>query len=150
MTGHPRRLTALLAAVLVLAGCGFPGTDGTKTPPAETPATSSSPTETSGSGAPTSPAAESPSPSGAAVPTFVVANGKVRGPERITATVGDEVVFTVKADSADEVHVHGYDKTLPLRPGRPATVRLRADIPGVFEVELEESRLVLTRLRVSP
>jgi hypothetical protein len=46
------------------------------------------------------------------------------------------------------VHVHGYDLTVDTVPGQPVTVEFTADIPGVFEVELEESKLPLTRLQV--
>lgn len=84
------------------------------------------------------------------MPTFHVRNGKVRGPSQLTARVGDDVVFSVTADAADEVHVHTYDVSVPLEPGRPALVRLRADIPGVFEVELEDNHALLTQLRVKP
>jgi heme/copper-type cytochrome/quinol oxidase subunit 2 len=79
-----------------------------------------------------------------------VTNGKVDGPRRITAKLGDEVVFVVTADSSDEVHVHTYDVSVDVKPGRAATVRVEADIPGVFEIELEESKVLLTQLRVSP
>jgi hypothetical protein len=83
-------------------------------------------------------------------PSFVVSNGDVKGPRQLAADVGEEVVFTVKTDTAEEVHVHGYDTTVEVKPGETATVRLQADIPGVFEVELEEAGLQLTQLRVSP
>jgi plastocyanin len=82
-------------------------------------------------------------------PSFTVVNGKVTGPNQIEVNVGDTIAFTVKTDAADEVHVHGYDTTVPVKPGKAATVRLQADIPGVFEVELEESHLQLTQLRVT-
>jgi hypothetical protein len=78
-----------------------------------------------------------------------VIEGEVDGPSRIKATVGDKVTFSVTADTRDEVHVHGYDVTFPVRAGRPTTVRVKADIPGVFEVELEDSHLLLTQLRVT-
>jgi hypothetical protein len=81
--------------------------------------------------------------------SFVVSKGEVKGPRQLSAAVGEEVVFTVTADTADEVHVHGYDETFLVKPGQATTVRLKADIPGVFEVELEESGLQLTQLRVS-
>lgn len=82
-------------------------------------------------------------------PSFVVSKGEVNGPRQLTAAVGEEVVFTVIADTADEVHVHGYDETFPVKPGEATTVRLQADIPGIFEVELEAAHLQLTQLRVS-
>ena len=88
-------------------------------------------------------------PTSADAPSFVVSGGEVEGPGQVTATVDEEVVFTVSSDTADEVHVHGYDATVPVTPGKPATVRFQADIPGVFEVELEDSGLLLTQLRIT-
>lgn len=65
-----------------------------------------------------------------------------------TVAVGDEVAITVSSDTADEVHIHGYDAVVPVAPGNPAIIRLKADVPGVFEVELEGSGLSLFRLTV--
>ena len=140
-----RLLAALLATALLVAGCGS-GSDGE--PAVETPsvAVTLTPTESSDAAATSSTA---PPPSSAAVPEFTIAGGEVSGPARITASVGERVRFTVTSDTADEVHVHGYDVTARVRPGRATTVTVRADIPGVFEVELEDSHLPLTQLRVT-
>ncbi len=46
------------------------------------------------------------------------------------------------------VHVHGYDVTEDLKAGKRATIDLTADIPGVFEVELEQSHTPLFELTV--
>lgn len=97
------------------------------------------------------PAAETPDASAPGdAPAFTVTGAEVEGPKQISANVGEELIFTVQADIADEVHVHGYDATVPVEPGETVTVQLQADIPGVFEVELEGSGLLLTQLRVSP
>jgi hypothetical protein len=56
---------------------------------------------------------------------------------------------TVDADVADEVHVHGYDLVADVAPGSPAELTFLADIPGVFEVELESSHVELLRLEVA-
>jgi len=97
----------------------------------------------------TSPSA-SPSAAPAEIAAFSVTRGKVTGPDRLESRLGEQVVFTVTSDVADEVHVHTYDVTLDVKPGRAATVQVSADIPGTFEVELETSKIVLTRLRVVP
>lgn len=108
----------------------------------------------SGHESPSAGSSEKPSGAGqdpaAPTPAFVASGGQVEGPRQVTATAGEEVVFTVTSDTADEVHVHGYDITVPLTPGEPATVRFQAEIPGVFEVELHGSGLLLTQLRVTP
>jgi len=106
-------------------------TDGT-TEPAETP---------------------SPSPSLTADVTVIevtVQGGAVDGPSEPKVQQGDRVRIVVEADVADEVHLHGYDLSAEVRPGRPAEIEFRATATGVFEVELEESGLVLFQLRVVP
>ena len=74
----------------------------------------------------------------------------IEAPERPRAHVGDEVVIVVSADVADQVHVHGYDVTGEVRPDEPATIRFVADVPGVFEVELEGDERLLFQLEVAP
>lgn len=54
----------------------------------------------------------------------------------------------MKTDAADSVHVHGYDLLLDLEAGSSETLRFKADIPGVFEIELEENGLLLFQLQV--
>ncbi|RBQ15961.1 hypothetical protein DP939_32085 [Spongiactinospora rosea] len=80
---------------------------------------------------------------------FVVVGGdKVTGPDVIEARTGETVQIVVTSDVADELHVHGYDRTAELVAGRPSTLTLAAGLPGVFEVEVHENGLLLTRLRV--
>lgn len=67
---------------------------------------------------------------------------------RETATMGDEVVLVVTSDEADEVHVHGYDLSKLVAPGEPARIAFVADVPGRFEVELEESGVQIADLTV--
>ncbi|MCI2420285.1 hypothetical protein MOQ72_22840 [Saccharopolyspora sp. K220] len=78
-----------------------------------------------------------------------VIGGQVRrSAERFEIPLGRVVRLTVRSDRADELHVHGYDKSARLSPGVPAVVEFRADIPGVFEVELHDSGLALPSLEV--
>ena len=63
---------------------------------------------------------------------------------------GDRVVFVVTSDVADEVHVHGYDLSRDVGAGRPARIAFRATIPGRFEVELEDRRVPIAELTVTP
>jgi hypothetical protein len=130
------------AAALTLAACGDDGTPqatGTTTPAATTstttgPTTSAEPTTTA-----------DPTP----VIEVRVAGGKVQGGvrrERVQS--GETVVLRVVADVADEVHLHGYDRTANVAPGKPAQIRFTADITGVFEVELEQRKQPLLMLEV--
>jgi hypothetical protein len=75
--------------------------------------------------------------------------GQIVGGRSITpVTLGSTVDFVVASDIADEVHVHGYDKTAEVAAGATVTVRFVADKLGVFEVELENNGVRLTKLDV--
>ena len=58
--------------------------------------------------------------------------------------------FRVVNDEAEEVHVHGYDIKQELEPGKVETVSFKADITGIFEIELEGSGTLLAQLKVVP
>jgi hypothetical protein len=78
-----------------------------------------------------------------------VAAGRVSGDTgRVPVPLGETVTLTVTGDAADEVHLHGYDLTAPLAPGRTATLTFVADVPGVFEAELHGAGTVLLTLQV--
>jgi heme/copper-type cytochrome/quinol oxidase subunit 2 len=88
--------------------------------------------------------------SGEHMHTLVVKDGAVTGDRRISLPQGTEVMLVVKSDVADVVHVHGYDVKAEVTPDQPATITLTADVTGTFEVELEDSGLLLTELEVTP
>ncbi len=78
-----------------------------------------------------------------------ISEGKVEGvPGRFEVDRGTPVRIEVTSDRSDELHVHGYDKTVPLTAGSPATVAFVADLPGVFEVETHDRGLLLFQLVV--
>jgi len=79
-----------------------------------------------------------------------VNDGSVEGGGRIRVELGAAVRLTVTADVADEVHLHGYDVFVDVTPGTPTILEFVADIPGIFEAELESSGLVLFDLVVEP
>lgn len=74
----------------------------------------------------------------------------VGGVADIEVQRGDRVRLVVRADVADEVHVHGYDLFADVAPGDPAELRFRADLEGVYEVELEGSHTEIASLTVEP
>lgn len=85
------------------------------------------------------------------VPTIVIEGGEpAGGVQELEFTAGDQVVFEVDSDVAEEVHVHGYDIEVDVEPGKPAKVDFTADIEGIFEVELEESAVQIAELTVNP
>lgn len=68
---------------------------------------------------------------------------------RVKARIGDTVEIIVTSDVAEEVHLHGYDIVADLEPGSATTMRFVADIPGIFEVEMENSGALIFELEVS-
>jgi hypothetical protein len=77
------------------------------------------------------------------------ADGEVTvNPSSPEASQGGHVEVIVASDVDDEVHIHGYDIMLDVSLQEPAKVRFTADIPGVFEVELEQSTTFLFDLTV--
>jgi hypothetical protein len=78
-----------------------------------------------------------------------VVDGKVTGGmKRVEVPLGDTVRLSVRSDVADEVHVHGYDESAHIDAGGGIILTFVADVPGVFEVELEERKIALVELEV--
>ncbi|MEV4948490.1 hypothetical protein [Streptomyces sp. NPDC053755] len=117
---------------------------------AERPGTAA-PTAAAPPGVP--PTGTTPTPSGATADgrtvEITVSGTSVRpAPSRIELRKGERITLRVTSDRADTLHVHGYDRELPLPAGRPGSLTLTADRTGLFEVETHESGLVLTQLLV--
>jgi hypothetical protein len=103
-------------------------------------------------------ACSSPAPS--AVPPAVAPDGTQRievdyaagavtgGVLRYGVPLGSTVELVVASDVADEVHLHGYDRRSFVTAGASTTIRLVADLPGVFEAELEQRAVPLAELQV--
>ena len=71
------------------------------------------------------------------------------GVQRVEVALGSVVALMVTSDTAEEVHVHGYDILRAVSDGNPAHFAFTAAIPGVFEVEFEGSGRLLLQLEVS-
>lgn len=133
---------ALMVVVGVLAGCGGePATGGASSAP---PALSSGTV----AGGPGGSSAASVGPT-----TRVIAvrarGGQVSGETgRVTVPLGSPVTLSVTSDVADEIHLHGYDRQAEIPAGGTASISFTANIPGIFEMELEQSKLQLLQLRV--
>ncbi|MEU9862376.1 hypothetical protein AB0D99_16050 [Streptomyces sp. NPDC047971] len=99
-----------------------------------------------------SPATGTPTPTATAaartVEITVTGTSVQPPPSRIELSKGERVTLRVTSDRADTLHVHGYDRELPLAAGRPASLTLTADRTGLFEVETHGSGLLLTQLAV--
>ncbi len=78
-----------------------------------------------------------------------VVGGEITGGARTERIeLSEQVTIRVSGDSSDEVHVHGYDLFIHLNDGE-GELSFTADIPGVFEVELEGAHQLLINLQVS-
>jgi hypothetical protein len=98
--------------------------------------------------APTTTQAEPPGPQRVVV---VVRNGQpMGGVKHAEIDQGSEVLFIVRSDVSDHVHLHGYDLLADVAPGQPARIRFRATQPGVFEAELEDRVVPIAELEVRP
>ncbi len=83
--------------------------------------------------------------------TLKVANKKlVSGPDILTAKVGDTVTIKITSDIEEELHLHGYDKSVDLSPNQEATLSFVADASGRFPYELEKSKTEIGALEVQP
>jgi hypothetical protein len=82
--------------------------------------------------------------------TVRIAGGKIlSGVQTVKVRAGQTVQLAGTSDVADSLHVHGYDKTLELQPGKTATVAFTGDVKGVFEIETHESEKLVAKLVVS-
>ena len=130
----------LVASVLALALAACGGGDDQD----QATATTAGPGTTAAGSATTAEAA-----SGAQTVQVTVTGTKVETAERrVKVPLDGKVRLEVTADRADEVHLHGYDRKVDIEPGQPAVLEFTADVPGVFEVELEEAGLKLVELQV--
>jgi hypothetical protein len=93
-------------------------------------------------------------PSAVAAPTVTqirVVNAKpVGGITKIDVKQDERVRFKVTSDTADEVHVHGYDFMKDVPAGGSVSFNFPAKITGSFEIELEDHEEQIASLKVEP
>lgn len=141
-------VSILLAVAIVVAACGA-GERAAVTTPDTLPSTTTTVAAPSTTVPP-------PAPTIAATTTTTqpidVSFGAdfVAGPEQVQVSVGDELsVWVLSADEDAEIHVHGYDLFFDAAAGVPFEVTFTADVPGIFEVEVEGSHMLLFELVVA-
>ena len=143
------RMTILTAVLLFASACGG-GTDATTTTPSTVPTTPTTvPTTTTTTIAATTSTVGETTTTGQEIDVIVDA-GEVSGPGRFTFTVGDPVSIWMLSDVDAEIHVHGYDLFFEAMAGVPIEIALTVDVPGIWEVELEETHVPLFVLEVTP
>jgi Cupredoxin-like domain len=117
-----------VAVAITLAGCGS-GDDSS--------GSSSATRSTSAPAASTGPSA--PSAAGTSIDVTIAGGEVTPDPSRrVEVKTGDRIHLTVTSDTADEIHVHGYDIEKEVSAGGTITIDFTADIPGQFEVEAHE------------
>jgi hypothetical protein len=132
---------AVVAVILLVGSGGDDSEDGSNT--AATATGTPSATATTGGAA----AEEStPTPTPKPKPVLLKAGSE----KALNYKQGETVRFRVVNDEPEEVHVHGYDIKKELEPGKEETVSFKATIPGIFEIELEQSGTLLAQLKVVP
>jgi FtsP/CotA-like multicopper oxidase with cupredoxin domain len=82
---------------------------------------------------------------------IVVQNGKRSSePAVLRAHQGDEVTLRITSDTADELHLHGYNLHLRVSPETTAVLQFTANRTGRFTYELHKSGVELGALEVYP
>ena len=144
-------IVVLVVAYVVFSGGGDDGKKAASQPAAtgasSTQSTDTSATDTSGTDtSATTTAAPPPAP-----PTVRVAGAKPQGGvKKLTFSKGDTIRFRVVSDTADEIHVHGYDLMKDVPKGGSVTFSFKGSIDGRFVVELEDHGEQIAELDVQP
>ncbi|WP_037643733.1 hypothetical protein [Streptomyces exfoliatus] len=137
-----------VAGAPVQATVRLDGTPAASAPPSPPPSATASGAATATVTATAAPPTPLPSETGRTVTLTITGKTVQPPPDRIELKKGERLTLRVTGDRADTLHVHGYDRELPLSPGVPATLTLTADRTGLFEVETHDSGLLLTQLVV--
>jgi hypothetical protein len=83
--------------------------------------------------------------------TITVEGGKPKGGvQELKVKKDGQVHLTVNSDTADEIHVHGYDLMKDVEKGGSVKFDFKANIDGRFEIELENAKEQLADLSVEP
>jgi hypothetical protein len=86
-----------------------------------------------------------------AIQTVRVVNAKPQGgAQKLTFKKGDQVRFRIASDTADEIHVHGYDLKKDVAKGATVSFSFKGSIEGRFVVELEGHGQQIAELDVTP
>lgn len=141
----------VLIAALALSACGGSSDSSTPAEP-QTTETVPAATTTSPEQATTQTTTATTTTPPPAQPTKIiirVVGGKPEdGIARPKVKKGERVVLIIESDTADEVHFHGYDISRDVAAGGTVRIPFVAKVQGRFEVELENSGVMLAELTV--
>jgi hypothetical protein len=97
----------------------------------------------------TSTATTSASGDGGQVATIEIKDGQpVGGVQDLEFSQGEQIRFEVQSDAAWEIHFHGYDVAKNVKAGGSVEYDVPATIPGVFEVEIEDTATQIAQITV--
>lgn len=71
-------------------------------------------------------------------------------PKVVRVEEGQKVVIKATADVIDEVHLHGYNNSVPVKPGELVSLEFTASKTGRFPVELEKLKKDIGIIEVYP
>ncbi|MDT7569989.1 MAG: hypothetical protein QOE05_163 [Actinomycetota bacterium] len=136
----------LTVTAIALSGCAGKSAPDASTPPSPSPVvTSPAPSLVE------SPTA-APSPTAPTVDQTIritYAGGRVTGSGGVVSVKKNSTVaLVVTSDTADEIHLHGYDKSVDVEKGGTVTLTFKATLTGKWEVELEKLKRRLVFLQV--
>jgi hypothetical protein len=139
-------------AVLVVAYVVIQGGSDDDNDNAAAPATQSSPSAPSTQSTPSTPSTSTEeAPAQPAIPTVRVVDAKPQGGvKKLEFDKGDQIRFKVVSDTADEIHVHGYDLMKDVEKGGSVSFSFKGSIDGRFVVELEDHEEQIAELDVAP
>jgi hypothetical protein len=144
-------IVAVAVVALIVAFIAASGTSDKKSPTSDTVprvSTVGTTVETTPAGSTTTETTTTAAP---AIPVVRVVGAKPQGGvKRLQFSKGDTIRFRVQSDTADEVHVHGYDVHKDVAKGGSVTFTIPAKIEGRFVVELEGSGTQIAELEVQP
>jgi hypothetical protein len=137
-------IAVLVVAYIVIQGGGDDDTDNAATPVTQT--TQSAPSTGS-----TQSTSTEETPAEPAIPTVRVVDAKPQGGvKKLEFDKGDQIRFKVVSDTADEIHVHGYDLMKDVEKGGSVSFSFEGSIDGRFVVELEDHEEQIAELDVAP
>jgi hypothetical protein len=137
-------IAVLVVAYVLIQGGSDDDKDNAATPAAQS--TQSAPSTTSTPSTSTEEAPAEP-----AIPTVRVVDAKPQGGvKKLEFDKGDQIRFKVVSDTADEIHVHGYDLMKDVEQGGSVSFSFKGSIDGRFVVELEDHGEQIAELDVAP
>jgi len=140
-------LVILVVAFVVLRPTDDPDSSRARATPTATATATPMPAAEDDGSEPTPTPTSTPTPKPTPDPGPLLTTAGVR---KIRVNKGDTVRFRARSGKAEEIHVHGYDLSRDVEPGKTARMSFKATIEGIFEIEFEHAGTPIAELRVDP